>query len=264
MKEEVFPDEEHMTTKRIREKVVNMKTACSKAKATLTTTGWGLKAEDNEPSINARLESRCLFFWRLDAIWGTRPNATPIVVEDTTNAQLPVPATPATLATPATPATVISVTPKPTTPTRGLKSELADSAEDVLLESDSDSSIRMTTPKVRKAKPQKVKRERDKQDRMGSLKRILEDRSVAQTDGSHKKMKLRKEMEQQGLDAEDRRLDKQIIIEEKRFERQIESNEKIAQIQSHTAAEVARIQAEAQTRQLETLANLIGKLQDKA
>jgi len=36
--------------------------------------GWGVKAEDNETSINEALERRCLFFWRLDEIWGSRAN----------------------------------------------------------------------------------------------------------------------------------------------------------------------------------------------
>ena len=41
--------------------------------------GWGLKSEDNEPSINDRLEQKCTFFWRLEEIWGSRPNATVVV-----------------------------------------------------------------------------------------------------------------------------------------------------------------------------------------
>ena len=32
--------------------------------------GWGIRAA----SINEALEKRCAFFWRLEEIWGTRPN----------------------------------------------------------------------------------------------------------------------------------------------------------------------------------------------
>ncbi|KAF8430078.1 hypothetical protein EV426DRAFT_579629 [Tirmania nivea] len=37
--------------------------------------GWGLRPEENEQSINAVLEKKCPFFWRLDGVWGEHPNA---------------------------------------------------------------------------------------------------------------------------------------------------------------------------------------------
>jgi len=60
-----------------------MRAARTKTKALVVKTGWGLRPEKNGASINETLEARCVFFWRLDAIGGTRPNTTPIVVADT-------------------------------------------------------------------------------------------------------------------------------------------------------------------------------------
>ncbi|KAF8430147.1 hypothetical protein EV426DRAFT_708274 [Tirmania nivea] len=46
--------------------------------------GSGVRAEDQVSSFNALLESKCPLFWRLDDIWGTRPNITPIIIADST------------------------------------------------------------------------------------------------------------------------------------------------------------------------------------
>ena len=58
------------------DKATNMKRAWNHAKGMQEQSGWGLTAEDNEELINARLEQRCAFFWRLEEIWGTRPYVT--------------------------------------------------------------------------------------------------------------------------------------------------------------------------------------------
>ncbi|KAF8416864.1 hypothetical protein EV426DRAFT_721555 [Tirmania nivea] len=58
VKEQIFGDEDHITD----------------AKAMQTRSGWGVKSEDNDKSINEVLERRCPFFWRLEEIWGSRPN----------------------------------------------------------------------------------------------------------------------------------------------------------------------------------------------
>ncbi|KAF8445291.1 hypothetical protein BGX38DRAFT_1331077 [Terfezia claveryi] len=57
VKEEIFKDDDDMTIKRIREKAVNIKTSWTKTKAVLVKTGWGLRPEKNEASINDTLES---------------------------------------------------------------------------------------------------------------------------------------------------------------------------------------------------------------
>ncbi|KAF8439174.1 hypothetical protein BGX38DRAFT_1208809 [Terfezia claveryi] len=84
VKEEVFADDENITFNRIRDKVSNMKAAWSQAKKARDQSGWGLKPEDHSDSQQSFLEKKCAFFYRLDEIWGTRPNSTPVVLEDTT------------------------------------------------------------------------------------------------------------------------------------------------------------------------------------
>ena len=52
--------------------------------------GWGTKPEENKASINEVLECTCQFFYRLEEVWGTRPNATIIVNAESSIAPLPI------------------------------------------------------------------------------------------------------------------------------------------------------------------------------
>ena len=82
IKEQEFPDDEHITIKKISDKVNNMKKAWKAAKGMQERSGWGLTMEQNSTSINDALEKKCALFWRLEEIWGTRPNvAIPIAIE---------------------------------------------------------------------------------------------------------------------------------------------------------------------------------------
>ncbi|KAF8430084.1 hypothetical protein EV426DRAFT_579674 [Tirmania nivea] len=74
VKGQVFSNDEHITVKRITDKVTNLKRSWKEARAMQQRSGWGVKAEKNEASINDALERKCAFFWRLDEIWGSRPN----------------------------------------------------------------------------------------------------------------------------------------------------------------------------------------------
>ncbi|RPB18712.1 hypothetical protein L211DRAFT_692041 [Terfezia boudieri ATCC MYA-4762] len=68
VKEQVFGDNEDITVKRIGEKVQNMKIAWRNARKIQEQSGEGLRSEDNAPTFNALLESKCPLFWRLDEI----------------------------------------------------------------------------------------------------------------------------------------------------------------------------------------------------
>ncbi|KAF8439644.1 hypothetical protein BGX38DRAFT_1206943 [Terfezia claveryi] len=57
-----------ITVKRISEKMGNIKKAWKDAKAMQARSGWGIKSEENEESINEILEWRCPFFWRLEGL----------------------------------------------------------------------------------------------------------------------------------------------------------------------------------------------------
>ncbi|RPB20104.1 hypothetical protein L211DRAFT_572676 [Terfezia boudieri ATCC MYA-4762] len=78
VKEQAFANEDHITVKRISEKMGNMKKAWNAARAMQTRSGWGVRSGDNDQSINEVLERRCPFFWRLEELWGSRPNVSAI------------------------------------------------------------------------------------------------------------------------------------------------------------------------------------------
>jgi len=59
VKEQVFADEEHIPVKRITEKMGSMRKAWKGAKAGQKRSGWGVKPEENEESINEVLERKC-------------------------------------------------------------------------------------------------------------------------------------------------------------------------------------------------------------
>ncbi|KAF8417327.1 hypothetical protein EV426DRAFT_721276 [Tirmania nivea] len=77
VKGQVFADEDHITVKRIMDKATNMKRSWKDARAMQQRSGWGVKPENNEASINEALERKCAFFWRLDEIWGSSPQDLP-------------------------------------------------------------------------------------------------------------------------------------------------------------------------------------------
>lgn len=52
VKEDIFRDNEHITAKKVRDKCTNMKKAWKEAKAMQEQSGFGLREEDCERSIN--------------------------------------------------------------------------------------------------------------------------------------------------------------------------------------------------------------------
>ena len=70
MKEGVFSTslDDHISAKKIQDKVRYMRMAYNKAKQMQLRSGLGLTEEDFEASICDRLEKVCQFFWRLDGI----------------------------------------------------------------------------------------------------------------------------------------------------------------------------------------------------
>ena len=52
-----------------------MKRSWKEAKAMANQSGFGVRAEDNTTSVNEVLERKCQFYFRLEEIWGSRPNA---------------------------------------------------------------------------------------------------------------------------------------------------------------------------------------------
>ena len=80
-----------ITLKRIGDKASNLRTAWKKARQFCNQSGLGVRAEDNQASFNALLESKCPLFWRLDEMWGSRPNTTLVLILDSTQAEIETP-----------------------------------------------------------------------------------------------------------------------------------------------------------------------------
>ena len=74
---QVFSTYEHITVNKIKDKVKNMKRSWQAARAMADNSGWGV--ENQSESINKVLERKCPFYWRLDELWGSHPNATAIM-----------------------------------------------------------------------------------------------------------------------------------------------------------------------------------------
>ena len=76
-KEEAFSSsrDDHISANKIRDKVRNLQVVYNKAKQLQLRSGWGLTEEDVEQPVHDRLEKICRFFWRLDGIWGQKPQA---------------------------------------------------------------------------------------------------------------------------------------------------------------------------------------------
>jgi hypothetical protein len=111
VKEAVFADDEHIDVKKIKTK--NMRKGWKAAKEMQEQSGFGLRENECTSSINGRiiqlfanfeasaanlallevLNKKCRYFWRLDEIFGTRPNNNPVVISETLGQrpQLPSP-----------------------------------------------------------------------------------------------------------------------------------------------------------------------------
>jgi len=233
VKEQVFKENEEISVKRIREKAQNMKIAWSKARKLRDQSGAGVRAADYAPTFNAILESKCQLFWRLDEIWGTRLNATPILVVDSTRDP--------TAAPQEIPAPVQE--PAPT-------AELAPAAEQ---SGDEGLDWEPTPPpraRVTTSTPTPSSSSRPpKRHAQGDLQMVLGDRAAIELQKQEKRIRLEREMHKERLAAEERR-----------YERQLESEEKIARIHAETQLKQAAIQAEAQSKQIQAFMQMISMI----
>jgi len=89
VKEAIFADNRDKDVKKIKFKYHNMKNSWKAAKKLQEESGFGVKEDDCTDSVNEVLNKKCKFFWRLDEIFGTRPNNNPVVTNDTLPQQEP-------------------------------------------------------------------------------------------------------------------------------------------------------------------------------
>ncbi|KAF8477480.1 hypothetical protein BDZ91DRAFT_778536 [Kalaharituber pfeilii] len=85
VKEEEFADDDHITVKKINDKVVNAKRAWKEARAMLDSPDRDIRPEDGVRSINELVERKCPLFERLDAIWGSRHAPNPTVTMESSS-----------------------------------------------------------------------------------------------------------------------------------------------------------------------------------
>ncbi|KAF8421680.1 hypothetical protein EV426DRAFT_608723 [Tirmania nivea] len=226
VKAQVFAEDEEMTVTRIRDKAHNMKKAWSEARKLREQSGSGVRAEDQVSSFNVLLESKCPLFWRLDEIWGTRPNVTPILIADSTQD---------------------STQQEPT------KQEPTQQADD--LSDDEDFEWEDTSPpanipiSISTASSSSSESKISKKivrDKGADLQKIMADRRILDLEKEDKRIQLEREIQKERIAAEDRRL-----------ERQLEVQERIAKIQAEAQVKQAEIQAEAQAKQFQTFIQMM-------
>lgn len=258
IKDEVFKDNAHVTVRRICDKATNMKKQWGGATAARNATGWGVGKSEN--SITESLEKRCPFFFRLDAIWGTRPNVRIATGLDSTS-MLPPPRPKSALPirdasippTQIDSALAAHSDPVPRLPELGSPPvesspspfmdyddmEDVDDSESSLVPSESISQFRSTTPRnqmpsnapasqsgarSRRSSSQYPLPKREKKNVVDSIKELMESQKEREEQHSAKKLKLKHEVEME----------------------KIKSSERIAQIQ-----------AEAQIKQMEVMASMM-------
>lgn len=226
IKEQVFAEDEDITVKRIREKVQNMKNAWRSARKLWQQSGSGLRAEDNPPTLNALLESKCPLFWKLEGIWGGHPSTTPVLITDSTRTQGQT----------QEPDPLSGEKPEGTdtsTLARGFRHDSED--EDVEREETPPRELSPIVPSVT-GSPKGSQRQTRRRGKAGEvLQGIMRDRGVIELQKEEKRLELERELHKEKMKAEDRRL-----------ERQLESQERIA-----------RIQADGQVRQFQVFMDMM-------
>jgi hypothetical protein len=111
VKETVFTDDEHIDVKKIKAKYHNMRRGWKAAKEIQEQSGFGLGEDECTSSVNGRilqffanseasaanlallevLNKKCGYFWKLDEIFGARPNNNPAVTSDTLSQRVQLP-----------------------------------------------------------------------------------------------------------------------------------------------------------------------------
>ncbi|KAF8430098.1 hypothetical protein EV426DRAFT_579780 [Tirmania nivea] len=231
VKDQLFSEDEWISIKRIKEKAQNLKIAWTKARKIRDQSGEGVRAEDQVPTFNALLESKCPMFWRLDAIWGTRPNAGAIVLGNSLQV--------------GSAGDITQLSADESKDPKIKDSELEDhysntpASAQVIESSDEELEWERTLPRNQAPTPLgstiATGKKRHHHDKAGEIRRILGDRGAIEIKKEEVRVKAEKELQKERLAAEDRRWD-----------RKLESEERIA-----------KIQADAQARQFQSFLQMM-------
>ena len=268
IKDQEFADEEHITVKKITDKVQNMKKAWRVAKAMQERSGWGLTMEENSTSINHALEKKCAFFWRLEEIWGTRPNvAIPATIQSTSTTEA--------RQSPDGPPTPSQSQPSLSQPAPAPPAAIASSIDPRLLDDhdddDDSSDWQLSPPAASSPAPSPPKStpkpsserstpsrsmsgsgsaSRGKRDWGTMLKQALEDRTSVKSDTELKRHRAELEIKKEEIEIKKERIASQ--------ERMAASQERMAASQER----IVKLQAEAQIKQAESFARVMERMVD--
>ena len=248
-KEKVFQDELGVTTERIAAKYNYLKASWRAAKKKLGGIGWGIKGP-GAGTLPAQVEKKCPFYTRLDGIFATRPSTSLGTSLDTLN-----------------PSRSIAIDP-------GLAefevqdpseySEVPHQLDDSELDLDLDARVGATgeagnsDEELEWAK--RTKRPRTSSEpvvptqgngKMGTVKRLMEERQSYELQRELKKIKIEQEMQRERLEVKERlaRISASAAVEAAKIQ---------AEKQASTTIEVAKIQAEAQMRQFKLFTQILG------
>ena len=241
VKDQVFADDEHIMVKKITEKANNMKRRWKEAKTMLELSGWGVRLEDNEQSINDVLDRKCAFFWRLDEIWGTCPNAS--VIDGNMDSSNPLPNHIAGI-TDTQDDTQLKWTPTP---------PLHPSPPPQSIPTPAPASVPepASTPPSRSRSSTPMQLRTGKRDSSSILRQTLEERYDIQEELASKRHKIEMDIKREKIAGEERIAGAKVAAEERIADRQLEQGERIAQMQ-----------ADAQTKQTESFTRVMEKMLD--
>ena len=258
VKDAEFADSQIISVKRVRDKATNLKVQWKAAKALQERSGWALRQEENTEAVNRCLEKKCPFFWRLDRIWGPRPSSSPAVLVGSTSVPPEAPG----FASVQQPKELLPYNSE-TSRVRESSQMTPDTLEDLEECFDSISAENPTNPEWLRqagqapstAAAQKTRSrgsllpmqresrvettlKRDARDRLGGIKRIIEEKAHFEEEEMYKRMKHEKEMLQEKLKAK----------------------KDLAQLHAENQKEIAKIHAEAQVQQFKAIVEMIGSI----
>ena len=260
---EVFLKDEHITIKKISDKVSNMKKQWKEAKALRDGSGWGIMDYKEDQSIKDALERKCPFFFRLDAIWGGRPNVKVLYRMDTINSTtqpvVQLASTPSVRAISSSPPQSphirsrstsssfeqqiidLNIPPQSPMPPHNTQSPIRSPARSPTRShtpSPTQSTQYEFTQRMRRATtkpPNKKPVIKEKRSIMHSIKELMESQRATEDIHMTKRLKMEREIEMEKIKSSER-MD----------ERKVEAEERIA-----------KMQAESQVRQMEVVAQMI-------
>ena len=257
VKDAEFADSQVISVKRVRDKATNLKVQWKAAKALQERSGWGLREEENTEVVNRCLEKKCPFFWRLDRIWGPRPSSSPAVLVGSSSVPPEVPGfgsgqQPKELLPYNSEASRVRESSQMTPDTLEDLEECFDSisaepqANSEWLRQTGQAPSTVATQKARSRGSLPIQREsrvettlkRDARDRLGGIKRIIEEKAHFEEEEMYKRMKHEKEMLQEKLKAK----------------------KDLAQLHAENQKEIAKIHAEAQVQQFKAIVEMIGSI----